>query len=218
MARRINLVPPSERARTTTNVAALGLVVTAMVVICALGLGYLLLHNSLSDRKQELADVEQQTSGLQAQVASLAQYGELADARNATEQRVQGIYAGRTLVSDILDAMSLVVPENVWFESLGLTASDPSPANHGAVAGPTQEDNKMSLIGNTYSFEDVAQLLVRLQLVPGLYGIDLGSAGAPMGTVDTSKDVKGFSVGASTKNEQDADTPLPMSQVEVEGL
>jgi Tfp pilus assembly protein PilN len=191
----------------------LGLVAAIIIVLFALGLGYYLLNNRLSDRKQELADVQQQTQLLQGQVADLRQYQVVATQRAATEKVVQTVYADRTLVSDILESLSLVVPENVWFTSLNLSTMDP-----GTAASTTgTPGNTLSLVGNTYSFEDVAQLLVRLQLIPALSGIKLASAGPPNGTVDTSKGVKGFSIGATVENTQAADTPLPVSQVEVEG-
>ncbi|OFW57124.1 MAG: hypothetical protein A2133_08775 [Actinobacteria bacterium RBG_16_64_13] len=214
MARRINLVPPTERARTATNVGMLGFVAAVIVVLFALGFGYYMLNNRLSDREQELADVEQQTRLLQTQVAALSQYERLASQRASTEQVVQGVYSQRTLVADILNELSLVVPENVWFESMQLTTADPRAAN----VDDAPSDNAISLEGNTYSFENVAQLLVRLQLIPALSNIDLAQAGLPVGAVDPTKDVKGFSIGARVNNTQAPDTPLPVSQVEVEGL
>jgi Tfp pilus assembly protein PilN len=216
VAKRINLVPQGERARTTTNVAMLGVVAAAILVLFGLGLGYYLLHNSLGDRQQELQDVETQTNLLEAQVNALSQYERLAAVRAKTEGVVQTIYAGRTLVADLMDALSLVVPENVWFTSLTLGTSD--PGSEAANTGSVGRDNRLGLQGNTYSFEDVAQFLVRLQLVPALTGVDLVSAGTASGSTDSTKDVKGFSINAVVSNTQPVDTPLPVSQVEVEGL
>jgi Tfp pilus assembly protein PilN len=73
----------------------------------------------------------------------------LAEQRSATEKVVQSVYAQRTLVADILDEMSLVVPENVWFQSLSITTADPAPT---AVGAGAPADNSLSLEGNTYSF------------------------------------------------------------------
>jgi len=221
--RRINLVPRGERARTSTNVGMLAVVTGAIIVLFALGFGYYLFSNSLSDRKSELQVLQSERAVLEAKVAALQAYERLAVDRAAAETVVQGIYAGRTVVADILDDLSLVVPENVWFVSLSLTASDPLLAGAAAAAAAelgVSSDNKMSLEGNTYSFEDVAQLLVRLQLIPALADIDLASAGEPIGSVDEATDVKGFSLGATVNNTQSPDAPLPMSQVEleVEGL
>jgi Tfp pilus assembly protein PilN len=216
MPRRINLVPRAERARTSTNVGMLAVVAGAIIVLFALGLGYYLFHNSLSDRKAELEVLQKDRASLVAQVAALQAYEDLAIQRGDTETVVQGIYAGRTLVADILDDISQVIPENVWFVNMSLTTADPLVEGAAAAAGAVKaKDNTLSLQGNTYSFEDVAQFLVRLQLVPALSGIDLVSAGEPVGTVDETKNVKGFALGAQVNNTQPPDAPLPMSLVEV---
>ena len=214
MARRINLIPPSERTRTTTNFGMLGFVATAIIVIFGLGLGYYLLNNSLDDRKDQLAIAKQQTQALQSQVVGLKSYAELDTQRKQVEKLVQGAYASRTLVAQIMDTLSLVLPENVWFNSLDLTVTDPGAVS---VAGPGQAAvvSTLTIAGDTYSFPDVAQILVRLQLVPSLDNITLGSAGEPLGPVDTTKQVKGFSISATVNNTQPADVPLPISQVEV---
>lgn len=219
MARRVNLVPPSERSRTTTDVGLLILLGAAIVVIFAIGFGYYLLNNTLSDREQELADLQQQNAVLQDQLAVLQQYGDIQRERVVTEEMVQGIYASRTLVSDILDAISLVVPENAWFQSLALTTLDPTSSRSGAEAAKSAadaDDNGMSIEGNTYSFQEVAEVLVRLQLVPSLSGVNLVSAGLPRGNTDPEIDVKGFSIEAVVDSPEATDTPLPMSQVGVE--
>lgn len=213
MARRINLVPPSERARTTTNVGMLGLIAGTIIVLFGLGLGYYLLNNSLDDQKQELESVKSETQLVVAQVSSLRQYEDLAREREAREELVRVVYAGRTLVADLLDAISLVVPENVWFDSLSLTTADPgAEATEGGRTGAG--GNKMSLDGRTYSFEDVAQLLVRLQLIETLSDIDLKSASSESQDIA----IKSFSIEAVVDSPADTDTPLPLSRVEVEGL
>jgi Tfp pilus assembly protein PilN len=220
MVRRINLVPQSARQRTVTNVGLLVLLAVSIVVVFALGFGYYLLNSNLSDRESELADVQQQTALLQGQLTALQQYEQLQSERASTEAVVQGVYASRTLVSGILDAVSRVVPENAWFQGLALTASDPAASSTGKsqTASPTaQRDNKLAVEGRTYSFEDVAQVLVRLQLVPALSEVNLVSAGQSTGATDPAKNVKAFSIGAAVINTQPADTPLPMSQVEVDG-
>ncbi|MBC7292733.1 MAG: PilN domain-containing protein [Thermoleophilia bacterium] len=220
MARRINLVPASERPRTTTDVGLLGLLALVIVVIFGLGFGYYLLSSSLSDRKHELADLQAQVSQLEVQVANLRAYERLQAQRVNVEKVVQSIFAGRTLVGNILDDLSLVVPENVWFQSLALTTADPGAAKEEAAAAggartSTAVDTRMSIEGNTYTFEDVAVLLVRLQLIPELANIHLVSAGEPKGNTDPAKNVRGFTVDADVVNKQPADTPLPVSKVEV---
>ena len=191
----------------------LGFIVGAIIVLAALGLGYYQFNNSLHDRKQQLADYTQQTQALKAQVAGLKRYGELDTERKKVEGVVQKAYAGRTLVADILDSLSLIVPDNVWFASLDLGTADPGLKPDSGSSIPSS----LSISGDTYSFEDVAQFLVRLQLVPGLADIKLSSAGPAVGNVDLTKGVKGFGIKATVNNTQPSDTPLPVSQVAVEG-
>lgn len=217
MARRINLVPPSERSRTTTDVGMLALLAVFVLVVFALGLGYYVLNGRLDSKQQELADIQQQVSQLETQVAALDQFAQLSAQRQRAETNVQQIYAGRTLVASVLDELSLVIPDDAWFQSLALQTSDPvdKAATAGARASVAQGQNTLTIEGNTYSFEGVAQVLVRLRLIPSLTDVSLVSAGAPRGTVDPSIDVKGFTATASVINDQAPDTPLPVSQAEV---
>ncbi len=218
MSKRINLLPRTERVRTTTNVPALALLVLGLVVIFGLGFGYYWLSTERSSLKDELQAKQAQQRDLQAQVAALDDYKRLAADVSDKEQLVTGVYAGRTLVSKVLSDFSLVLPENVWITSFGLSAGEPQVEAEGAPGKYVSGTGKLTMNGNTYSFPDVAVLLVRLKLISALENITLGSAGAAIGSVDPNKDVRGFSMSATVKNTQPPDTPLPLSKVEVEGL
>lgn len=221
MVRRINLVPAEQRKRTQTDVGLILLIVAAIVVAGGIALSYVFYGGELSDREAELADLQAQNQQLEAQLASLSQYQALDQRRAALEDVVTRVYAGRTLVSGVLGDLSLVIPENVWLGNLNLTAPDPPPAlspetqAQGTVS-PTETQGNLALVGNTYSFEDVARLLVRVEQIPAVSAVTLGSAGAPTGSVDPNKDVRGFNLQATIHNEQPADTQLPVSRVEVE--
>ena len=211
MARRINLIPRTERPRTKTDWGLLATVGLFIVVLFGLGFGYYMFSNMLDDRKQELADLEFQTAKLEQQVAALRAYEVLATQRENVQGVVQSIYASRTLLSDVLDAVSLVVPDNSWFQTLELTALDP-----GAVADATKtNDGMISISGKTYSFEDLSRLVVRLQLIPALSGVQLTQANEEPGSVDAGTvDVKSFSIGAAVVNVEPGGS-LPLTDVEV---
>jgi len=55
--------------------------------------------------------LQTERAALEAKVAALQAYERLAVDRASAETVVQGIYAGRTVVADILDDLSLVVPK-----------------------------------------------------------------------------------------------------------
>jgi Tfp pilus assembly protein PilN len=206
-------MPRSARPRTRTDWGLLSMVGLFIIVIFALGFGYYVFSNLLDERKQELTDLQTQTAALEQQVLALQQYEQLAAQREDVQTVVESIYSNRTLLSDVLDAVSLVVPENAWFQSLQLTASDP------AIPGPgkelAQSDAMISIEGQTYSFEDVSRLIVRLQLIPSLNGVELTSANQAREASDTQLEIKGFSIGASVVNETPAG-PLPLTEVEVQ--
>jgi Tfp pilus assembly protein PilN len=214
MARRINLIPRSERPRTRTDWGVLATVGLFIVVIFALGFGYYTFSNVLEQRKQELADLQTQTAALQQQVEALQQYEKLATQRENVQEVVQSIYTSRTLLSDVLDAVSLVVPENAWFQSLDLTASDPVQGTGTAIT-PGATAGKIAIEGQTYSFEDVSRLIVRLQLIPSLSGVQLTSAHETQPAVGSQLAIKGFSIGATVVNKEPAGV-LPLTDVEVQ--
>ena len=214
MARRINLIPRSERPRTRTDWGLLATVGLFIIVIFALGFGYYTFSNVLEQRKQELADLQVQAASLEQQVEALQQYGQLANQRENIQAVVQSIYTNRTLLSDVLDAVSLVVPENAWFQTLDLTASDPAVASD-TTAAAVGTAGKISIEGETYSFEDVSRLIVRLQLIPSLTDVQLTSATETQKAEGSQLAVKGFSIGASVVNSEPAGT-LPLTDVEVQ--
>ena len=93
MARRINLIPRSERPRTRTDWGLLAMVGLFIVVIFGLGFGYYMFSNVLDERKQELADLQMQTAALEQQVEALQQYEQLAAQREDVQAVVQSIYS-----------------------------------------------------------------------------------------------------------------------------
>lgn len=216
--RRINLVPRNERVRTSTDIGMLALIGLAVVVIFGLGMGYYMLSGQLDQKKADLAAAQAQVTQLKSQVAALDSYQALAKQREDREEIVQGIYARRTLVADVLDDLSQAIPDTAWFQSLTIKTDDPVIVS--GIESSSSSDKAGSSVeieGDTYSFEQVAQVLVRLKLIPSLEGVTLSSAGEPKGSVDSTKQVKGFSVKATLKQTQAADVPLPLSQGEVAG-
>jgi len=211
MVRRINLVPPSERRRTETDVGMLVLIVIAVVVIAGAVGSYVFFTGEKAARQEELNSVQAEIGLVQAELAGLAGFERLQAEKDALEETVQTVYVSRTLVSEILGDLSLVIPEAAWLGSLALES--PTPADVQPVE--TVPLGTLTLDGNTYSFEEVAGVLVRLETIPALAQVTLGSAGEPRGSTDPAREVKGFSISANVKNTQPLDAPLPVSRVEV---
>lgn len=214
MVRRINLVPVAERARTKTDVGALALVIVGLIVLAAIGFSYYYFSNDLSTKQDELAQLQAENARVQAELASLAGFDALAQKKEQAQAVVQSLYTGRTLVSQVLGDLSLVIPDNAWLTTLSVDA--PVNAVAGADAGTgAASTGSVDIQGSTYSFEDVATFLVRMGLVPGFVDVNLASAASAAGGYDPNKTVKTFSVGAGLVNTQDPAAPLPLTLIEV---
>lgn len=226
MIRRINLIPPSERPRTRTDFGMLGLIVLAVIVVAGIALSYVYFNGVLTDRKRELEQVQAQAAQARNQLAALAQYEALGNERREAEEVVQHIYAGRTLLSQALGDLSLVIPKEVWLQQLSLAAPPVPPfapvaGQAAAQQGAGSDEGSFTITGTTYTFDDVATLLVRLEQIPSLKDIKLQTAGASSasgasGTSATTADsLKTFAMQSVVVNTQSPDTPLPISQVQV---
>ncbi|MCL4368028.1 MAG: coiled-coil domain-containing protein [Actinobacteria bacterium] len=214
MVRRINLVPQAERRRTQTDIGLVVAIVIGVVIVGAILFSYFQTHGQLSDRQAQLAQVQTQIAQVQAQLGTLAQYEQLQNEVTQTETVAQQIYAGRTLFSEVLGDISLVIPENVWIADLNLNAPVAGTAKTGGAAAAAGAQGSLSIgSANTYTFEDVARAIVRLQQVPSLSGVTLTQTNSVV--VNTVK-VKTFGVTATLVNTQPTDTPLPISQVGVQ--
>ena len=218
MPRRINLVPRTERVRTATNYAGLAVIAAAVLVIFGLGLGYYLLSSTRSDLQDEHQRLVAERERLEAEVALLQEYKVLANQKALFEDMVQDVYAGRTLVSDVLDDLSVAVPENVWFVGLNLQTADPGGAYAEPISPPAQgidSSSTFAMQGNTDSFPDVALLLVRLRLVESLRNIALLNANSSGSGEEEAEDEEmvGFSIIAELVNTQSEEKPLPLSKV-----
>jgi Tfp pilus assembly protein PilN len=222
MVRRINLVPSGERRRTQSDVGLL--ILLAVIVAILAGVGYTWFHyrTSLADKENELAQVQTEIQKVQQQLNTLAQFEALQNAKNQAEALVQQIYAGRTLLSEILGDVSLVIPKEAWVQTMSLSAPEVAaviatfPGQPPAPAGTASPAGQFNVAGITYTFEDVARTMVRMEQVPSFANVTLGTVGAAAGNVDPAKKAKGFTMTAGVVNTQAPDTPLPLTQVEVQ--
>jgi len=228
VVRRINLVPLDGRRGKKTDLGIVGIAAGSLLVLGAIGLSYFYFTGVAADKEAELADLQMQRQQIEAEIAQLAEYEALQLEVVRTEQLVQQVYAGRTLVSEIFGDMSLVVPDNVWLDSLALqapeipltvaaapegTAADPAaPAAPAAPPGPAVPGT-VTIAGKTFDYDDVATMLVRLQQIPSLKNVSLAQANTDG---DDDEGLKTFSITAELVNKtQPADNPLPLTAVEV---
>jgi Tfp pilus assembly protein PilN len=196
--RSVNLLPRDDRRQRPQPGAVLLTAVLGSVLVTAVLAGaFMMTSSSVSDRQSEL-------DGLRAELAAIPPAPE-APADNSgleTEKSARVALLGKALGARvawdrILREISLVLPEDIWLETLNANAPDP---NFVPTPGKTEAPpGGFTITGYSYSHDGVARLLARLSVLPQLERPALGSS-----VVDTTKarDVVKFTINASLKQGQ----------------
>lgn len=196
--RSVNLLPRDDKRQRPQPGAVLLTGVLGSVLVTAVLAGlFMMTSSSVSDRQSEL-------DGLRAELAAIPPAPE-APADNSgleTEKSARVALLGKALGARvawdrILREISLVLPEDIWLESLTANAADP-----GFVPTPGKTEappGGFTITGYSYSHDGVARLLARLSVLPQLDRPALGSS-----VVDTTKarDVVKFTINATLKQGQ----------------
>jgi Tfp pilus assembly protein PilN len=146
-------------------VACGGLVVVALF----LAVSFLSAASSVRDRKQALVDAQAALAAVPSPDAPPAIVNQLPQQRSARITALAAVLNGRIAFDRILREVSQVVPNDVWLQTL--TAGVPDASTPG-----TPGTESFALSGYTYSQEGVARFLARLEVVPDLADVTLGSS------------------------------------------
>jgi Tfp pilus assembly protein PilN len=194
--RAVNLLPRDDkRQRRQPGAVTLTAVLGGVLVTAVLAGLFLMTSSTVSDRRSNL-------DALRAELAAIPPAEETPNANagleNEKSQRVTllGKALGSRVAWDrVLREISLVLPEDVWFESLTANAPDP---NFVPTPGKTEApQGAFTITGYSYSHDGVARLLARLSVLPQLERPTLGSS-----MVDDSqgRDLVKFTISASLKD------------------
>lgn len=193
--RAVNLLPRDEkRQRQQPGAVLLTGVLGGVLVVALIAGGFLMTSSGVSDRQA-------QVDALRAELAAIppAPAAPVDTAGLETQKSERVTLLGKTLGSRVawdrvLREISLVLPEDIWLETLTANAPDP---NFQASPGQTQAPpGVFTITGFSYSHDGVARLLARLSVLPELDRPTLGSS-----VIDTSKerDVVKFTISATLK-------------------
>jgi Tfp pilus assembly protein PilN len=118
MMRRIDLLPPvyERQRRERRNIALIGI---AAVLVLLLLIGYwLYLGTQITDKKNELADIQAQNQQIQAQINELQRFAQLQAEVDAKRTALQLVMAGDVDWPSLLTEIAMVVPGEVWLQQL----------------------------------------------------------------------------------------------------
>ncbi len=202
--KRINLLPPEERAKARRERGLTYAVLALVVIIAVLGVVYFWQKSQVGSKEDERDRLEADIAAVQQQSAALQQYAVLQTKRTEMTTTAKAIDAARVPWSTIFEEISLVIPENVRLQSLTCAvpaAMLPGGASEEATAtGELAAD--ITFTGQTYEHKDVAEFMTRLGLIPQLTNIQLASSttAASTGTTGTTtQTLTTFTVTASLR-------------------
>ncbi len=179
--RPINLIPVEikrRRVRRDTGIAPY--VVTAVAALLVAGVfGYVLMHNQVTSKKNEAAELSAEVKQAEAEAAAMAGYGKFAVMKQARLAGLTMIAQSRFPWGDVIKDISKAIPSNAWLiEITGMAAKGANVGTESGgestaqgsgedieidVPGPT-----VQLIGCSYKQSDVAKTMTRLRNISGV--------------------------------------------------
>jgi Tfp pilus assembly protein PilN len=193
--RAVNLLPRDEkRQRNQPGAVTLTGVLGAVLVTAVLAGLFLTTSSGVSDRQSDV-------DALRAEFAAIPPAPEAPTSSSGLEteksQRVTLLgkaLATRVAWDRVLREISLVLPEDIWLETMAANAADP---NFVPTPGNTEPPKGVfTITGYSYSHDGVARLLARLSVVPQL---DRPTLGSSMVDKTKARDVVKFTISAALK-------------------
>jgi Tfp pilus assembly protein PilN len=180
----VNLIPEQER-RGGGGVAgksggavyvALGVLTSLVVVVAA----WAALSNTISDRRDEAAQLRREGAAAQAKAQNLAPYKQFGELSRSRVDTVTKLVKGRFDWAHAMREVSRVVPVNAWLTSIVGTVSPGVSVEGGSGSATTLRgavpNPAIEVVGCTRDQAEVAKLLARLRSIDGVERVSLGSS------------------------------------------
>jgi Tfp pilus assembly protein PilN len=182
--RPINLIPPDERRgdRVAMRTGAFSYVLIGGLVAALLGVAALALTSKqISDKKAEVAQLQQEEATTQAKAQSLAAFTQFRAAQETRSATIVSLAQSRFDWQRVLNEFARVIPSDVWFTKVAgsadpavTVANGPDLQTRESISGPALE-----LEGCAASQDAVAGLIANLQEVDGVTRVGLESSERP---------------------------------------
>jgi Tfp pilus assembly protein PilN len=208
--RAVNLIPPEERGgRAAARTGPLAYVVIVALAAVLAGVTLLVVTSkSISDRKAEVAALEQERDAAQAKLDTLRPFAEFATMQEQRTATVTSLAQSRFDWERVMRELALILPDDVWLLQLEGTVSPDVQLEPGvevstrsSVPGPALE-----LIGCTVSQEGVGRFAAALQDIDGVTRVGVFKSERPELSTSTTGGGASTSSGASTESEDECRT------------
>jgi Tfp pilus assembly protein PilN len=196
----VNLIPVDERRGGSAGGRSAGpayAVLGVLAVLVVMAAAWTLTGKTVSDRRAELADVEQQASAAEAQANSLSSYSAFSDLRKKRAETVASIAHSRFDWSHVMHEVARVIPSNTHLISLSGSVSSTAPApSAGGSALQLRGSNPgpaIDIVGCAPGQANVSRLMSRLRLIDGVEHVTLAESSKPDGQVSPDATTGGSS-------------------------
>lgn len=178
--RPVNLIPAEERRERTTMQGAPAYVVIGALVAVLAGVTLLVVtNNQISERKAEVAHLQQQNAAAEARAARLTAYSKFGEVRDQRVAAVTSLADSRFDWERVMRELALILPKgDVWLTSLTGTASPEVMLEGGgsvtlrsAIPGPALE-----LVGCATGQSAVAGFVSSLKDIDGVTRVGVQSS------------------------------------------
>jgi Tfp pilus assembly protein PilN len=166
----VNLLPPEIKERAKVRQRTTLVVLGVIGVLALIGAYYVLQTMNLSSVEDELAAQEQTNAGLQTQISSLQEFGDLQTQLADKEALRDSVFAGEVQWSGILMDLSRVIPSDAVIDSFAGTVAATGAADALATdttTGPTGIIGTMTFSGTVADLESATMWLSRQAQVKG---------------------------------------------------
>jgi Tfp pilus assembly protein PilN len=173
--RAVNLIPREEgRKRRQPGAVSLTAVLGAVLLTAVLSGWFLMASSGVSDRQGELDGLRAELAAIPPPAPTTAPQASLVAEKDARLALLGKALGARIAWDRVLREVSLVIPEDVWLETMNTNGPDPAAA--APAPGQAPPTGGFNITGYTYSHDGVARLLARLAVIPHLENVKLGSS------------------------------------------
>ena len=202
--RAVNLLPRDiapERPGFKEALPYIGAATVPLLAASFVFIGYSSAHADATDQLGHVSALQYEIAHTKpVAVTKTVDTSALVSSRSQRLAALQDVVAKEVPWDRSLSDVARVLPSSVWLTDM--TVVSPTPADSTApttpspapATGPAAGPAGFTINGYTYSMDDVALLLQRLQLLPTLSGVSLGSTSQ---TTIGLKDVVQFSITAT---------------------
>lgn len=177
--RAVNLIPTDERRGSGTGSGLTSYILLAVLaLVVAVGAAFTVVNRNLSDRRKELADVQQRIQTAQNEAQALKAYTTFTTVREQRSETVRSLATSRFDWAHALHEVARTMPSNAWLTSMRATVT-PATAVEGGVADPLRgsvQAPAIEIVGCTTSQHKVAGVISSLRRADGVQRISLSSS------------------------------------------